>query len=75
MPHDEINPTEGEFVGKETAQEPAVNVTHITNNVVIQQMDVYPEKLARAELLLMRLLCSALTMSYLSMPAWILMPV
>jgi len=47
MPHDEINPTEGEFVGKETAQEPAVNVTHITNNVVIQQMDVYTEKLAQ----------------------------
>lgn len=47
MPHDEINPTEGEFVGKETAQEPAVNVTHITNNVVIQQVDVYTEKLAQ----------------------------
>jgi ATP-dependent Lon protease len=52
MPHDEINPTEGEFVGKETAQEPAVNVTHITNNVVIQQMDVYTDKLAQtAELI------------------------
>lgn len=44
MPHDEINPTEGEFVGKETAQDPAVNVTHITNNVVIQKMDVYTDK-------------------------------
>lgn len=48
MPHDEINPTEGEFVGKETAQEPAVNVTHITNNVVIQQMDIYTDMLAQS---------------------------
>lgn len=33
--------SEGEFVGKVEQTEP-VSVTHVTNNVVIQQMDVYP---------------------------------
>lgn len=42
MPHDEMSTTEGEYVGKETPDEQAKSVTHITNNVLIQQMDVYP---------------------------------
>ena len=42
MPHDEMSTTEGEYVGKEKPDEQAKSVTHITNNVLIQQMDVYP---------------------------------
>lgn len=42
MPHDEMSATEGEYVGKEKPDEQATSVTHITNNVLIQQMDVYP---------------------------------
>lgn len=42
MPHDEMSATEGEYIGKEKPEQPATSVTHITNNVLIQQMDVYP---------------------------------
>ena len=42
MSHHDRPSTEGEFLGKETPQGQAASVTHITNNVVIQQMDVYP---------------------------------
>lgn len=42
MPHNDTSATEGEYVGKERPDEQATAVTHITNNVVIQQMDVYP---------------------------------
>lgn len=40
MPHDEMSATEGEYIGKEKPEQPATSVTHITNNVLIQQMDV-----------------------------------
>ena len=42
MPYDEMSATEGEYVGKDRPDEPLAPVTHITNNVLIQQMDVYP---------------------------------
>ncbi|WP_262412244.1 protease Lon-related BREX system protein BrxL [Aeromonas hydrophila] len=46
MSHNEATPceggNEGEFIGKASPAESVTQVTHITNNVLVQQMDVYP---------------------------------